>query len=59
MAKHHPKQKWIYYGLATAVGFSRVRAGQHFPSDVLAGAGLGIYAANNSLNGTNLISIKF
>jgi membrane-associated phospholipid phosphatase len=29
------------YGVAAGVGVSRVAAGRHFPSDVLAGAALG------------------
>ena len=33
--------KLVAYGLASAVSFSRVRAGQHFPSDVFVGSVLG------------------
>jgi membrane-associated phospholipid phosphatase len=33
------------YGLAAATAFSRVEAGRHFPSDVLAGAALGVLCA--------------
>jgi membrane-associated phospholipid phosphatase len=32
---------WLALGVATGVGVSRVAAGKHFPSDVLAGALLG------------------
>jgi membrane-associated phospholipid phosphatase len=32
---------WMGYGVAAGVGVSRVAAGRHFPSDVLAGAALG------------------
>ena len=60
LANRHPKQKWLYYGMATAVGFARVRKSAHFPSDVLVGAGIGIYAGNDALrNGPRVFSIKF
>lgn len=59
LAARHPKQKWLYYGLAAAVGFARIRKSAHFPSDVLAGAGIGIYAGNNALrHGPRIFVIK-
>lgn len=59
LAKRHPKQKWLYYGLAAAVGMARIRKSAHFPSDVLVGAGIGIRAGNNVLrNGPRILSIK-
>ena len=44
---YHPHSKWKPYvwagslGLSSVVAFSRVRAGRHFPTDVLAGAVVG------------------
>jgi membrane-associated phospholipid phosphatase len=32
---------WVAYGFATAISFSRVTSGAHFPSDVFLGAALG------------------
>ena len=59
LAERHPKQKWLYYSLATAVGFARVRKSAHFPSDVLVGAAIGIQAGNNALRkGPRIFSIK-
>lgn len=59
LANRHPKQKWLYYGLATAVGYARVRKSAHFPSDVLVGAAIGINAGNSVLrNGPSIFSIK-
>ncbi|HUV03516.1 MAG TPA: phosphatase PAP2 family protein [Armatimonadota bacterium] len=59
LAKRHPKQKWLYYGLATAVGIARVRKSAHFPSDVLVGAAVGISAGDDVLrNGPRIFSIK-
>jgi membrane-associated phospholipid phosphatase len=43
-AQRYRKHKWVpyvAYGLATALSFSRVTTGAHFPSDVFIGAALG------------------
>ena len=40
-ADRYPKYKWVAYGLAGLVGFSRVSLQSHHPSDVFAGAVLG------------------
>ncbi len=42
-----PFSKALAYGLASLVSFSRVRAHQHFPSDVLAGTIVGNLVAQN------------
>lgn len=39
--------KFLAYGMASAVSFSRVHARQHFPSDVLIGSVLGYLIAQN------------
>jgi membrane-associated phospholipid phosphatase len=44
IARRYPRQKWlpyVAYGLASAVGFSRMTLSSHFPSDVLMGGALG------------------
>jgi hypothetical protein len=40
-----PMTKLLAYGAAGLVSYSRVRAGQHFPSDVLVGALIGEFSA--------------
>lgn len=50
LANRHPKHRLLFYGLATAVGFARLRSSAHFPSDVLVGAGVGTYAGNQALS---------
>lgn len=41
LSKEHPKNKWLYIGLASVVGWSRVAQGRHHWLDVVAGAGIG------------------
>jgi hypothetical protein len=49
LAHRYPKQKWLYYGLAGAVGLARVISEAHFPADVLVGAAVGVYAGESTL----------
>ena len=48
-ADRYPKphwHRWVAFGLAGLVGFSRVTTQAHFPSDVFAGAVLGYSITN-------------
>jgi len=42
LASRFPRQAWLFYTLAGLVGVGRVVGGSHYPSDVLAGALLGL-----------------
>lgn len=60
LANRHPEQNWLYYGLASAVGLARVRKSQHFPSDVVFGAAIGMQAGDDAIcGGPSFFSIRF
>ncbi len=51
-AKRYPNRRWVRwvaYGLAGLVGFSRISLESHFPSDVFLGAVLGYAVAHNAV----------
>lgn len=41
LAKKEPRWKWLFYGLAFLISFSRIFLGKHFPLDVITGGLLG------------------
>jgi len=45
LARVWPSARWLLGGLAALIAFSRVYVGVHYPSDILAGAVLGIALA--------------
>lgn len=60
MAHEYPKYRYLFWALAAAVALSRIQAGAHFPADVWAGAGLGIYMGRRAVRGNlNLLSWSF
>lgn len=52
LSRKKPKLKWLFYSLAVIISFSRIYLGKHFPSDVVAGAiiGLGIGWVSNKVS---------
>jgi undecaprenyl-diphosphatase len=41
LSQKEPKWRWFFYILATAISFSRIYLGKHYPLDVLAGGLIG------------------
>ncbi|HSE57988.1 MAG TPA: phosphatase PAP2 family protein [Nitrospiraceae bacterium] len=44
LARRYPSARWLWYGAAAFVAFSRILRGSHFVTDVMAGAILGLVA---------------
>jgi membrane-associated phospholipid phosphatase len=42
LARFFPRGRWLFYGIAVLVGFSRLYLDMHYTSDVIGGAALGI-----------------
>jgi len=53
LAQINPKQKWLYYGGAALIGWSRVETRAHTWKDVLGGAALGITVGKWSVSSTS------
>jgi membrane-associated phospholipid phosphatase len=45
LAEYQPKCKWLAYGVASTIGWSRIETDAHHWQDVVAGAALGYYVA--------------
>lgn len=45
LAEYHPNKKWLAYGAASAISWSRVELNRHYWHDVVAGAALGYFTA--------------
>lgn len=43
LGHQYPRMKLAFYSLAACVGVARIRGGDHWPSDVYLGAGMGYY----------------
>lgn len=54
LAERYPKYRLAFYAGAAAVGLSRIYAGAHWPSDVIAGAAVGIWSADQVLGRSRL-----
>ena len=60
IADKRPDLRYVAYGLAGAVGLSRVVKRAHWPSDVFFGALLGITQARQAMKGNaNLLNVRF
>jgi membrane-associated phospholipid phosphatase len=59
-AGEKPHDRYLAYGLASAVGLSRIIGQDHWPSDVFFGALLGFTQGRQALHGnTNLLDFRF
>jgi membrane-associated phospholipid phosphatase len=58
MTRFYPRGKFIFYGWAVLVSFSRLYLDAHFASDAFAGAGLGIATGMAVFRWGNAITMK-
>ena len=54
-AEYHPHQKWLWYLLATGVAVSRVHTHAHDWDDVIAGAALGAWIGESTVNQSGIV----
>lgn len=59
LGREHKRLKWFYYLLAILISFSRIYLGKHYPSDVIAGAVIGLIIGFISLKVATRISKYF
>jgi undecaprenyl-diphosphatase len=60
LSHRYPQKRWVFYGLAAGVAFARVYLGRHYPSDVLAGAVIGLTVPRLTLcYGKPILSLAF
>lgn len=53
LAHQYPDYQWLFYGLAALAAWSRVEVEAHWPSDIVAGALIGLWAADSVLRQTD------
>ena len=53
--EYHPEQKWVWYLLAAGVAWSRVSSDAHYWHDVIAGAAVGIYLGDITVDRGGLV----
>ncbi len=59
LAKQYPEHKYVFYACASLVAISRVYVHAHWPSDVLAGAALGVWSANHVMKSSRILEIRW
>ncbi len=59
LAKQYPEYKYVFYACASLIAVSRVYVHAHWPSDVLAGAALGVWSANHVMKSSRILEIRW
>ncbi len=59
LAKQYPEYKHVFYACASLIAISRVYVHAHWPSDVLAGAAIGVWSANHVMRKSRILEIRW
>ena len=59
LSKEYPKYKWCFFSAATAIGLLRITNGNHWPSNVFAGAVLGIWCGERVWRQENSLELNY
>ncbi len=59
LARQYPEYKRIFYACASLIALSRVYVHAHWPSDVLVGAALGVWSANQVMGSSRILEIRW
>ena len=59
LANRYPKYKHLFYACASVIALSRVYVNAHWPSDVLAGAAVGVWSANHVMRNSSILEIRW
>ena len=59
LAEQYPEYKYVFYACASLIAVSRVYVHAHWPSDVLAGAAIGVWSANQVMRNSRILEIRW
>ncbi len=59
LAKQYPEYKYVFYACASVIAVSRIYVHYHWPSDVLVGAALGVWSANQVMGSSRILEIRW
>ena len=59
LAEQYPEYKYVFYACASLIAVSRVHVHAHWPSDVLAGAAIGVWSANQVMRNSRILEIRW
>lgn len=59
LARQYPEYKRLFYACASLIALSRVYVHAHWPSDVLVGAALGVWSANQVMGNSRILEISW
>ena len=59
LAKQYPEYKYLFYTCASLIALSRIYVHAHWPSDVLVGAAIGVWSANQVMGSSRILELRW